>query len=131
MTTSSATTEVVLEFVGTYRELGFDDKAHFPSLLAARGTRPVENKEAVVAYLLAGKAMVISPGGAGTDVFDPARLTTTRSILTDGRYAWSKELAYYVDSYDVALTEQFEKHMAANAYRMPAVDLTNLTLEWP
>ncbi len=117
-----------LEFVGFYRELGFEDRPDFPSLVDARGLRPPAHKTEVVAYLLAGKPMVLSPGGKGTDVFDPTRTTTTRSILTDGRFAWSKELAYYVENYDVPLNEPFEEHMTAQGYRVPAVDTSALTL---
>ena len=64
----------------------------------ARGLRSPSNKTDVVAYLLAGKPIVVSPGGRATDVFDPTRKTTTRSILTDGRFAWSKQLAYMLGS---------------------------------
>lgn len=116
-----------LEWVGIYRELGFD-RPDFPSLLEARGERPPANKAEVVAYLRAGKTMVLSPGASGTDVFDPARRTTTKSILTDGTYAWYKELAYYVENYDVPLNERFEQHVAARGYKMPDVDTSTLTL---
>lgn len=117
-----------LEFVGLYRELGFAERSGFPSLIESRGTRPAEHKAEVVAYLLAGKTMVFSPGGWGKDVFDPTKSTTTRAILTDGRYAWWKELAYYVEHYDVALTEAFEKHIAENGFKIPPVDTSKLTL---
>jgi hypothetical protein len=72
--------------------------------------------------------MVVSPGGKGTDIFDPSRRTTSRSILTDGRFAWFRELVYYVENYDVELPTHFEEHMAAQDYRLPEVDTSKLTL---
>lgn len=99
----------LLEYVGMYRELGFEDSPDYPSVDDARGRRAPDHKPEVVAYLAGGKAM--SP-----------------SILTDGRYAWSKQLAYYVDHYDVTLPEHFERHMAALGYRMPDVDTSKVTL---
>src|SRR5438046_925714 len=92
-----------LEYVGAFRELDLNDEPEAPSMAKAQGLRPPANKAEVVAYLSAGKPMVVSPGGLGTDIFDPRRKTTTRSILTDGRFAWSKQLAYYVNVYDILL----------------------------
>ena len=118
----------MLEFVGFFRELGFDDHPEYPSIADFRGRRPQSHKAEVVAYLGAGKPMVVSPGGKGTDVFDASRRTTSRSILTDGRFAWSRELAYYVENYDLGLPAHFEQHMAEQGYRLPDVDTSKLTL---
>jgi hypothetical protein len=118
----------MLELVGFFRELGFEEHPEYPSLADFRGRRPPDHKAEVVAYLSAGRPMVVSPGGKGTDVFDPSRRTTNRSILTDGRFAWSRELAYYVENYDVGLPSYFEEHMAALGYRVPDVDTSKLTL---
>src|SRR4051812_49174969 len=100
-----------LEYVGAFRELELDDEPDAASMAYVRGLRPPDNKAEVVAYLSAGKPMVVSPGGLATDIFDPSRKTTTRSILTDGQFAWSKQLAYYVSVYDILLPLYFERHM--------------------
>lgn len=123
-----APTKKMVELVGFYRELGFTSRPCFPSILDARGMRLPTHKAEVVAYLQAGAPIEIAPGGVGQDVFDPTRTTTTRAILTDGRYAWSSELAYYVEHYDVSLNAPFEKHMEAQGYKMSVVDVTTLTL---
>ena len=122
--------KMTVGLVGAFRELDLVDSPDQPSLADVRGQRPLDHKAEVVAYLRAGKPMVVSPGEEATDVFDPTKRTTTRGILTDGTYAWSKELAYYVEHYDIALGSLFENHMARRGYRMLDVDTSQLTLPW-
>jgi hypothetical protein len=118
----------LLEWTGVFRELGFEGHPNAPSVKDARGKRGAAHKVEVVAYLSSGKMMSFSPGGWGKDVFDSSRRTAAQAILTDGTYAWYRELAYYVEHYDVALPEAFERHMAANDYRVPSVDTGRIAL---
>jgi hypothetical protein len=120
--------KIRLEYVGAFRELELDDDPDALAMAEVRGKRPPENKAEVVRYLSTGKPMVVSPGGAAIDVFDPTRKTTTRSILTDGRFAWSKQLAYYVSTYDVLLPAHFERHMASQRYQIGEVNTSKLVL---
>lgn len=124
----SSSEKTRLTYVGAFREFDLYDDPDAPSLADARGLRPPRNKAEVVAYLSAGKPMVVSPGECAIDVFDPSRTTTTCSILTDGRFAWSKQLAYYVDVYDVLLPAEFEAHMASSAYQVGVIDTRKLVL---
>jgi hypothetical protein len=118
----------VLKRIGNFQELGYDDDPSAPTLAAARGKRPRVHKADVVGYLNSGKTFVFSPG-IDQDVFDDRRHADSCSIVTDGTFAWQKQIAYYVDNYDIELPEEFEAHMRANAWRIPeAIDLTSLEM---
>lgn len=116
----------VLKRVGNFQELGYDDDPSAPRLVDARGKRPAANKAEVVGYLRSGKALVVSPG-VDQDVFDDRKRADTSSILTDGMFMWQKQVAYYVEQYDVELPAEFEAHMRANRWQIPDdVDVTTL-----
>jgi hypothetical protein len=117
-----------VQYVGHFVELGYDHIPYAPSLAASRGKRTAEHKAAVVRYLQSGKTLVFSPG-VDTDFFDETRSADTRSIITDGTYAWPKVVAYYVEHYDVKLTPMFEDHMRANDWKVPeSIDVKALKL---
>lgn len=119
----------MLKYVGNFVELGYDDHPNAPSLAQLRGRRKPDQKAEVVAYLLKAPVLIMSPG-RDEDVLDPSKRAGSRSILTDGVYAWPKTLAYYVDTYDVELPEDFESHMRRRAWKVPdSVD--KLALELP
>jgi hypothetical protein len=116
----------MLRYVGYFYELGYDDHPNAPRLSEARGKRPAQHKAEVVRYLKSGKTLIYSPGIA-TDVFDDSATSDTPSIVTDGTYAWRKEIAYYVDRYDIELPSEFEAHMRANDWKVPeSIDIRNL-----
>lgn len=118
-----------LQYVGNFIELGYDDHPGAPSLVALRGTRTAGNKDHVVAYLRAGITFVMSPG-RDQDVLDPSKRAGSASIATDGVYVWPRTLAHYVETYDVALPEEFERHMARCGWTVPTTVDTS-TLELP
>jgi hypothetical protein len=112
--------------VGRYRELGFDDA---PSLQPLVRTGSEANREKSVAYLKAGKTLILTPQLL-RDVFDQSRTPGSRSILTDGTFAWSAGLAYYVARYGIPVPVELEQHMAKLDWTMPAaVDVKGLEID--
>jgi hypothetical protein len=107
-----------LQRIGNFFELGYDDDPMAPRLSDVRGKRAPGNKADVVRYLRSGKTLIFSPG-YDQDVFDDTKRADTSSILTDGVYSWQKQIAYYVEHYDIELPADFEAHMRANAWRIP------------
>lgn len=103
--------------VGGLYELGYEDA---PMLSRVRGTRSDAHLVEVVAYLRAGRQLVMSPGLV-KDPLDPTKLAGKRSIRTDGVYAWPDALAYFVERYRIPLPVAFEQHMAALGWKMPGV----------
>jgi hypothetical protein len=112
--------------IGCFRELGYEGAQ---SLEQARGEHPSVNQDRTVAYLRAGKVLIMSPGLV-RDPFDRSAAAGSRSMLTDGAYAWPDSLAYFVQRYNVALPAEFEQHMAANDWKVPAdVDTKGLEIK--
>ncbi len=113
----------IARIVGQLRELG-DETA--PTLADLRGKRSPMHQAKVVAYLRAGKVLVMSPGLV-RDPVDQRTLAGKCSIRTDGTYAWPDALAYFVETYRIELSAEFELHMAALAWKMPsAINLKGL-----
>jgi hypothetical protein len=108
----------VLKLVGNFQELGYDDDPRAPRLADARGHRSHDHKSEVVRYLNSGKMFVFSPG-VDEDIFENGKLADTCSIVTDGTFMWQKQIAYYVEHYDIELPSEFEAHMRANGWRVP------------
>ncbi len=102
----------------SFREFGY---SRGPSLASLRDRRVSANRSAVAAYLRAGKAIVVTPGGLAQDVFAPSLKAGPMHILTDGRFAWHAALAHYVERYDVELPAEFEEHMQRAGFAVPAV----------
>jgi hypothetical protein len=118
-----------LRYVGNFVEVGFDDYPDAPSLVQLRGKRKPDHKVEVVAYLRSATALVVSPG-IDRDIFDPAKFAGSRTVMTDGVYAWPKLLEYYVDSYDVLLPQEFEAHMQRQGWKVRGA-IDKLALELP
>lgn len=117
----------ILRYVANFRELGWDDDASAPSLKESRGRRSPENKGLVVQYLRAGVRIGIAVA-RDRDIFDPSK-SETRTLMTDGKFAWPGITAYYVERYDVELPEEFERHMAeANWAIDGSIDTKQVTL---
>jgi len=120
--------KIILQCIGHFRELGYNYEAA-PSIVDARGKRTTTNKDKVVQYLRAGKAYLISPG-VTKDCFQPSAFIGSRTTRTDGTYTWPDVLAYYVERYDIALSEHFERFMETRDWQVPD-DIDLLSLELP
>lgn len=119
-----------LILVGNFREMGYADEADAPSLHHVRRKRPHGHKTDVVAYLRKAKSVSFSPGYE-TSIFDPKTFVGTHTMRTDGVYVWPDFLAGYVEHEDVALPEQFERHMAERNWQLPDnLDTKTLTPPW-
>jgi len=119
-----------LQYVGHFREMGYDDMLDAPSLVEERGKRPPAHKAEVLAYLRKAPAVTYSPG-INTDYFDPSGWVRGDTMRTDGVYTWPDFLADYVERYDVALPDTFEHHMEARAWRLPeGLDVRTLRTPW-
>jgi len=90
-------------------------------ILAHRCEQRLPDHERIVRYLGTGHALFIAP----TIVFDCASEEETEigplKILTDGTYAWTSDLAYYVKRYNYPLPVQFVEHMRGNLWRCPEI----------
>lgn len=77
------------------------------------------DKQALLEYLRSGLVYAASPG-IGIDVLDPSGgVSGSIHALTDGRWIWPADLAFYVEKYDVALPEQFLEDLRSRRWMPP------------
>jgi hypothetical protein len=77
-------------------------------------------EESLVTYLRRGSVLAAANGPLADDLLDPsARHVIAQDLLTDGRWLWPAELAYYVERYHVRLHEEFvgTPKLAVSSYR--------------
>ena len=107
-----------LKSVGYFREM-LDGSPSDPSIkdYVNKGTSSFINK--ICAYLDSGLPIIVSPGTA-VDVIDETKgVAGSPSILTDGKWAWSGVLSYYVKNYNLQLDSVFVATMIENGWEIP------------
>jgi hypothetical protein len=107
-----------LKSVGYFREM-LDGSPSDPSIkdYVNKGTSSVIDK--ICAYLDSGLPIIVSPGTA-VDVIDETKgVAGSPSILTDGKWAWSGVLSYYVKNYNLQLDSEFVATMIENGWEIP------------
>ena len=73
----------------------------------------------ICAYLDGGLPLIVSPGLV-LDVIDESKGDAgSPSILTDGKWAWSGVLSYYVKNYNLLLDIDFINTMMSNDWKIP------------
>lgn len=78
-------------------------------------------KENVLAYLRGGEQLMLVAGIA-RDALDPKHpIIGSPHILTDGAWAWSADVAYYVEKYNLRIPDEFVKAMRSTGWRVPKV----------
>ncbi|MDO3617322.1 hypothetical protein Q3O97_15835 [Ralstonia pseudosolanacearum] len=84
--------------------------------------------EKVLAYLRAGNPFVVAPGISMDYLSGGKCIIGSLALLTDGKFVWPSDLAYYVDKYRVGLPPEFLMHMEASDWKVPMVDISSLEM---
>lgn len=104
--------------VGYFKEM-LDGSPSDPSIKDYIGRGTSESIDKICAYLDSGLPLIVSPGTV-LDIIDETKGTAgTPSVLTDGKWAWSGVLSYYVKNYNLQLENEFIKTMIANGWKLP------------
>ena len=107
-----------LTSVGYFREM-LDGSPSDPSIKDYIHKGASDLNEKICAYLDSGIPLVVSPGTA-LDIIDETKgIAGTPSVLTDGKWAWSGVLSYYVKNYNLLLDNEFVETMIANGWKLP------------
>ena len=113
--------------VGFFREMPHGEPTD-PSLADARADAPAPHQDAVVGYLEAGHLYIATPSPT-KDVIDRRTLIGPPHYLTDGRHVWPGDVAHYVRTYNVRLSDEFVDHVVASGGKVPpGVDVRGLKL---
>lgn len=117
-----------LKRAGFFRELRHGNPAG-PSLTVSRSGLRKEDREAMLHYLRSASILWATPC-LFDDALEPSRQgIDDLAIATDGEWAWPTDLPYYVETYNVALPDEFVEHMQANHWQPPSLtdeDLAHL-----
>lgn len=97
----------MMKILNQYEEFG--SGMGFPSMRDYFQSDKYENQGKIVSYLKTGKPVMVQTSMA-RDVFTGAPLGTEKVFVNDGEYAWSTDLAYYVEKYNLLLPDAFMKH---------------------
>ncbi len=114
-----------------FHQVGFFDrlpKDQRRDAVLAYGVRPLIEPErsSVLAYLEQGTAVLLVAGPTIDHLDNSGRRIGPAHILTDGRFAWTKDVAFYVRQYDLALPGAFLARMRELDWKPPSVDDTDI-----
>ena len=107
-----------LTSVGYYREMP-DGSPCAPSIKDSVYKGDASGIDKICDYLDHGIPIILSPG-VSTDVIDETKGTAgSLTVLTDGKWAWSGTLSYYVKNYNLLLNAEFINTMESNGWKIP------------
>ena len=55
--------------------------------------------------------VIVACFGISKDIFDENKISGNQSLLTDGKYVWSDDLAYYVKEYGLQIDNDFLEYI--------------------
>ena len=107
-----------LTSVGYFREM-LDGSPSDPSIRDYINKGAHNSIERICAYLDSGLPLIVTPG-VTVDIIDENKgIAGSPSVLTDGKWAWSGVLSYYVRNYNLKLDNAFIETMKANDWAIP------------
>ena len=96
-----------MKILNQYEEFG--QGMGFPSMKDFFQSDKYENQDKIAKYLRTGTPVMVQTAYA-IDVFTGEPLKIEKVFVNDGVYAWSNDLAYYVEKYNLKLPDAFMKH---------------------
>ena len=72
--------------------------------------KPYPGMDMIVAYLRSGRKTFAACGRA-CDFFTEEMIPGEYCGMTDGVFSWISSLAYYVEKYNLRLSQEFERHV--------------------
>ena len=112
---------------GYYKEMTHADETD-PSMLDYIG-KGIEHKKEICKYLRNG-IVLAACGEVVKDVLHPEKgIAGTPDDMTDGKWIWPGDLAYYVENYDLKLDDEFINYMIEQKWAIPEtinIDYDNL-----
>ncbi|MET2523851.1 hypothetical protein [Ralstonia pseudosolanacearum] len=85
-------------------------------------------QEDVLSYLKSGVSFLVAPSLSRDVISSELEIIGSLALLTDGKFLWPSDLAYYVERHRVELPQEFFEYMAVNSWKVPAVDVSVLEI---
>lgn len=82
----------------------------FPSMKEFFQSEKYENQDKIVRYLRTGEPCMVQTM-LPRDVFTGEPLGIEKYFINDGEYIWNSDLAYYVEKYNLKLSDEFTQHV--------------------
>jgi hypothetical protein len=101
--------------IGGFRELSLIETDPPVSGIIGRGT--YANPERVARYLRQHQLLAVAPDLPTDRVTGELGKEGNAELRTDGKYTWDSRLAYYVETYGIALPEEFARHVQLRTER--------------
>ncbi|WP_155520924.1 hypothetical protein [Ralstonia solanacearum] len=119
--------EMKLISVGFFKDLLYGYESS-DSLESSRSTFVGSDMEEVLAYLRSGTPFVVAPGISRDYMFAGREIIGALALLTDGKFIWTSDLAYYVEKYRVGIPLELLMNMRMNGWKVPSVDVSGLEM---
>ncbi len=104
---------LTIKMQGVFKEM-LNGNSNAPSVFDFIQTTPAKYEERIIGYLSSG-IVIAACGGVIVDVINPDNgFAGCPDLKTDGVWAWSGELEYYVRKYHLKLNDDFIQTMIAN-----------------
>jgi len=95
-----------------------------------RGTQEHEAKKKIASYLRNGAELMMAAGITRDPLNEKHQIVGAPHVLTDGAWAWTADVVYYLEKYNIRLPEELIENMKQNEWTIPqGVDLRSLELE--
>ena len=88
--------------------------------------KPFKNKQKVVNYLKNGHIIVSTPGLSADVLSNDNTVSGVPSILSDGSWVWTGDLAYYVENYNLMPPVKMLQIMEKNNWQVPSLSKKDL-----
>lgn len=119
---------VALRKVGFFRELPYGE-SNAPSIKTARtDAEPRPDLQKILRYLRSGRVLISSPSLSFDVISNENKPIGPIAIITDGVWAWPRELAFYVEKYGISVPLAFVKHMEDASWTIGEFDLLDLSI---
>ncbi len=84
--------------------------------------KPSPYKEELINYLKSGYELILVPGIAYDLLSKNDYIIGSITIFTDGIYAWTSDVEYYVREYNLILEQNFINHIKLNKWKVPKIE---------
>jgi hypothetical protein len=108
-----------LKSFGFFQEMPDAEAIEF--LRGHKADEPRPNEEKILRYLRNGRELMAMTGLGRDLLSDSQQIIGPLMVFTDGEWAWTSDLIYYVHKYHIDVDADFIRRMEEKGWRTPPV----------